>query len=94
MCELTPAPYSHWMLKEINEQVESIKRVIKQGSRLLENDKVHLGGLNDNCETLKTIDHIVLLGCGTSLNAAKFAIHYFKSLCFSAILDVMEQIFQ
>lgn len=81
MNELTPAPYSHWMLKEINEQVESIKRVIKKGSRLLENDKVHLGGLNDNYETLKTIDHIVLLGCGTSLNAAKFAIHYFKSLC-------------
>lgn len=80
-CELTPTPYSHWMLKEINEQVESIKRVIKQGSRLLENDKVHLGGLNDNRETLKIIDHIVLLGCGTSLNAAKFAIHYFKSLC-------------
>ena len=80
-CELSHAPYSHWMLKEINEQVESIKRVIKQGSRLLENDKVHLGGLNDNYETLKTIDHIVLLGCGTSLNAAKFAIHYFKSLC-------------
>jgi glucosamine--fructose-6-phosphate aminotransferase (isomerizing) len=80
--ELTPTPYSHWMLKEINEQVESIKRVIKQGSRLLENDKVHLGGLNDNCDILKTIDHIVLLGCGTSLNAAKFAIHYFKSLCF------------
>jgi glucosamine--fructose-6-phosphate aminotransferase (isomerizing) len=81
MNELTPAPYSHWMLKEINEQVESIKRVIKKGSRILDNDKVHLGGLNDNYETLKTIDHIVLLGCGTSLNAAKFAIHYFKTLC-------------
>lgn len=82
MNELTPAPYSHWMLKEINEQVESIKRVIKKGSRIQDNDKVHLGGLNENCEILKTIDHIVLLGCGTSLNAAKFAIHYFKSLCF------------
>jgi glucosamine--fructose-6-phosphate aminotransferase (isomerizing) len=79
--ELTPAPYKHWMLKEINEQIDSIKRVIKQGSRLLDNDKVHLGGLNDNIETLKYIDHIILLGCGTSLNAAKFAIHYFKSLC-------------
>ena len=79
--DLTPDPYEHWMLKEIFEQSESVKRVIKQGSRLLDNDKVHLGGLNDNIDILKSIDHIVLLGCGTSLNAAKFAIHYFKSLC-------------
>lgn len=79
--DLTPDPYEHWMLKEIFEQSESVKRVIKQGSRLLDNDKVHLGGLNDNIDILKSIDHIVLLGCGTSLNAAKFAIHYFKLLC-------------
>ena len=78
---LTPAPYPYWMLKEIYEQYDSIKRVIKQGSRLLENDKVHLGGLNENIDFLKTVDHIILLGCGTSLNAAKFAITYFKSLC-------------
>jgi glucosamine--fructose-6-phosphate aminotransferase (isomerizing) len=79
--ELSPAPFSHWMLKEIHEQPESIRRVIKQGSRLLDNDKVHLGGLNDNIEFLRNVDHLVLLGCGTSLNAAKFAISYFKTLC-------------
>ena len=84
--DLSPAPYKHWMIKEINEQVESIKRVIKQGSRLLNNDKVHLGGLNENKESLRDIDHLVLLGCGTSLNAAKFAITYFKQLCgFSSV---------
>lgn len=79
--DLTPEPYGFWMEKEIYEQVESVKRVIKQGSRLLDNDKVHLGGLNDNKDTLKEIDHLIMLGCGTSLNAAKFAIHYFKELC-------------
>lgn len=84
--DLSPAPYKHWMIKEINEQVESIKRVIKQGSRLLNNDKVHLGGLNENKESLRDIDHLLLLGCGTSLNAAKFAITYFKQLCgFSSV---------
>ena len=41
--ELTPHPYRHWMLKEIYEQAETVKRVIKQGSRLMEDDKVHLG---------------------------------------------------
>ena len=84
--ELSPAPYKHWMLKEIVEQVDSVKRVIKQGSRILDSDKVHLGGLNENRHTLAEIDHLVLLGCGTSLNAAKFAIHYFKLLCgFSSV---------
>ena len=84
--ELSPAPFKHWMLKEIYEQVDSVKRVIKQGSRILDSDKVHLGGLNENKETLLGIDHLVLLGCGTSLNAAKFAIHYFKLLCgFSSV---------
>lgn len=79
--DLTPDPYPHWMLKEICEQPESVKRVIKQGSRILDNDKVHLGGLNENIDFLRTVDHIILLGCGTSLNAAKFAITYFKTLC-------------
>jgi len=83
---LTPDPYQHWMLKEIHEQVDSIERVIKQGSRLLDNDKVHLGGLNQNRNILKDIDHLTLLGCGTSLNAAKFSIYYFKTLCgFSSV---------
>jgi glucosamine--fructose-6-phosphate aminotransferase (isomerizing) len=83
---LTPDPYPYWMLKEIYEQPNSVNNVIKQGSRLLDTDKVHLGGLNQNEVVLSNIDHIILLGCGTSLNAAKFAIHYFKSLCgFSSI---------
>ena len=84
--DLTPEPYKHWMLKEIFEQSDSVKRVIKQGSRILDGDKVHFGGLNENRATLAQIDHIILLGCGTSLNAAKFAIHYFKLLCgFSSV---------
>ena len=60
---------------------KKVLNALKQGSRLLNNDKAHLGGLNQNIEFLKTVDHIILLGCGTSLNAAKFAITYFKSLC-------------
>jgi glucosamine--fructose-6-phosphate aminotransferase (isomerizing) len=84
--DLTPEPYKHWMLKEIFEQSDSVKRVIKQGSRILDGDKVHMGGLNENKAILAQIDHIILLGCGTSLNAAKFAIHYFKMLCgFSSV---------
>ena len=75
--DLSCAPYSHWMLKEIYEQVESIPRVIKSGSRLLEHG-VRLGGFIDHAEKLASLKHIILLGCGTSLNAARYALPFFK----------------
>lgn len=71
------APYSHWMLKEIYEQVDSIPRVIKSGSRLLDHG-IRLGGFIDHAEQLKSMKHLVLLGCGTSLNAARYASPFFK----------------
>ena len=77
--DLSCAPYPHWMLKEIHEQRESLPRVIKSGSRLLEHG-VRLGGFIDHTERLKTMKHIILLGCGTSLNAAHFAKGFFKEL--------------
>lgn len=75
--ELTCDPYPHWMLKEIYEQRQSIPNVIKSGSRLLVNG-VRLGGFIDYKEKLATMRHVILLGCGTSLNAAYFAQGYFK----------------
>lgn len=77
--DLSYAPYNHWMEKEIYEQCESIKRVIKLGSRLL-NDGVRLGGFIDHKERLQSMKHVILLGCGTSLNAAYFAQDFFKRL--------------
>ena len=65
------------MLKEIYEQVDSIPRVIKSGSRLLDHG-IRLGGFIDYAEQLKSMKHIVLLGCGTSLNAARYAMSFFK----------------
>ena len=75
--DLSCAPYSHWMLKEIYEQLESIPRVIKSGSRLLEHG-IRLGGFIDHAEKLASLKHIILLGCGTSLNAARYALPFFK----------------
>lgn len=77
--DLSCAPYPHWMLKEIYEQRESLPRVIKSGSRLLEHG-VRLGGFIDYADRLKSMKHIILLGCGTSLNAAHFAKGFFKEL--------------
>lgn len=79
--KLTPEPYDHWMIKEIYDQEISSLRAIKLGSRLLENNRVRLGGLNEKVKELENIDNIVILGCGTSYNAGNLATYYFKDLC-------------
>ena len=75
----TPAPYLHWMLKEIYEQPESILRTMNNGARLADN-YIKLGGINYLKKYLTNIENIILLGCGTSLNACMIGKYYFK-LC-------------
>ena len=79
--ELTPEPYPHWTIKEIHEQYESSIRAISFGGRIVEEDEVRLGGPNAHVDKLKNIKHVLLLGCGTSLNAGEHATHFFKNLC-------------
>lgn len=78
--ELSPEPYPHWTIKEIKEQFESSARSINFGARLLDDDKVKLGGLDNNKSELLNVDHIILLGCGTSYHSALRATFFFKDL--------------
>jgi len=75
-----PAPYSHFMEKEIMEQVDSSLRAISLGGRVLSNDCVKLGGLEIHETQIMAIDHLILLGCGTSYNAGLLGMEYFKEL--------------
>jgi len=79
--ELTPFPYKHWTEKEIYEQVDSSLRAISLGGRLLSNNKVKLGGLNDLKEELLHVENLILLGCGTSYFSGMCGKKYFKDLC-------------
>jgi glucosamine--fructose-6-phosphate aminotransferase (isomerizing) len=79
--ELTPEPYDHWTLKEINEQYDSSIRAISFGGRIIEDDMVRLGGPEQHIEELREIKYLLLLGCGTSLNAGNHSISFFKKLC-------------
>jgi glucosamine--fructose-6-phosphate aminotransferase (isomerizing) len=79
--DITPYPWKHWTIKEINEQYESSVRAISFGGRLHDNGQVRLGGLDKYTKKLKEIDHIILLGCGTSYNAANYSVKYFHDLC-------------
>ncbi len=78
--QLTPAPYPHWTIKEINEQIDSSLRAISLGGRLLSNNRVQLGGLNEKEEDLKEIDNLIILGCGTSYHSGMFGINLFKEI--------------
>jgi len=79
--DLSPYPYDHWTIKEIEEQPESSLRALSFGGRLLDDNKVKLGGLEGHTEILKRIDNIIFLACGTSYNAALLGCIYFKELC-------------
>lgn len=77
---LTPDPYPHWTIKEIYEQYDSCLRAISHGGRLLSNDEVKLGGLNEKKDELLKLDNMILLGCGTSYHAGMFGVQYLKEL--------------
>ena len=79
--ELTPHPYPHWTIKEINEQVESSLRAISMGGRLLNSNHVKLGGLEEHIDDLTSIDNLILLGCGTSYFAGMHGLYFLKDLC-------------
>jgi glucosamine--fructose-6-phosphate aminotransferase (isomerizing) len=61
--------YTHFMLKEICEQPESIRNVLR-GHLLEEEGAARLGGLNLSDEELLGINRIVITACGTSWHAA------------------------
>lgn len=79
--DLTPDPYPHWLIKEIHEQPNVIMKSINNGGRIRNHSQVKLGGLEEHQETLSKIDNIILLGCGTSYNAALYGMHFLKHIC-------------
>jgi glucosamine--fructose-6-phosphate aminotransferase (isomerizing) len=84
--DISPEPFLHWTLKEIYSQKDACLRAISMGGRLLNNGEVKLGGLDSNSEKLLQMNHIILLGCGTSYFAGMYVMHTFKELgCFETV---------
>lgn len=77
--KLSPDPYSHWTIKEIAEQPEAIARALGFGGRLSSN-RIQLGGLDTNFDVVSKVRFMTLCGCGSSLNAAKYAEKLMKQL--------------
>jgi glucosamine--fructose-6-phosphate aminotransferase (isomerizing) len=82
----SPDPFPHWMLKEIYEQSDAVLRAINNGARIASATTVKLGGLDSCRELLVDVDHLILLGCGTSYHAGMWSLDLFKSLrCFDTV---------
>jgi glucosamine--fructose-6-phosphate aminotransferase (isomerizing) len=61
--------YDHYMLKEIFEQPESLRNAMR--GRLDEEDATAVfGGLNLTPQQLRSVERIILTGCGTSWHSA------------------------
>lgn len=87
--KLSPAPYKHWMRKEIMEQSDSLLRSINMGGRILDEYNVRLGGLEHKHNELLQINHLIILACGTSLHAGMIGAKYFKKLkCFKTVQTI------
>ena len=71
--------YDHFMMKEIAEQVESIKRGMV-GRLNIDNATGHLGGLNMTNAELLDVEHIVLVAAGTSYYAGMVASYLIEDL--------------
>ncbi len=61
--------FAHFMLKEIYEQPQSIRNALR-GRLDKDNATAHFGGLNLTTQQLRSIQRIILTGCGTSWHSA------------------------
>lgn len=78
--KLSPDPYPHWTLKEIEEQPASLLRALNNGGRLDSNSTVKLGGLEQNRERLIGIRRLVIAACGTSFHAGQYGAKLMRQL--------------
>ena len=67
--DIKKGDYTHYMLKEIFEQPNSVQDAMR-GRLSLEECTAKLGGLNMTPQQLREVGRIVLTGCGTALHAA------------------------
>ncbi|MFH1576756.1 MAG: glutamine--fructose-6-phosphate transaminase (isomerizing) [Candidatus Margulisiibacteriota bacterium] len=69
--------YSHFMLKEIHEQPNAIRKTI-EGRISAESHKIHFDELNLNDEEIRKVNRIVFTACGTSWHAALVGEYLFE----------------
>ncbi len=71
--------YSHFMLKEIHEQPNAIRKTI-EGRVEADSHKIHFDELNLTDEEIKKVNRVVFTACGTSWHAGLIGEYLFERL--------------
>ncbi len=75
--EIDKGGYTHFMLKEIMEQPESVRNSMR-GRLLLDDGNAKLGGLDNVLERLSRCKRIIISACGTSWHAGLVGEYMFE----------------
>lgn len=79
--------YDHFLLKEIMEQPTTLQSTLN-GRVIPAENRARLGGLNLTDDELRQIEHVVIIGCGTSYYAGMLASYYLEQLVDGLTVDV------
>lgn len=77
---LSKMGYKHFMLKEIHEQPDVVRNVLSGKLRAIDEDVI-LNEVTLNKESLKNLNRIQIVACGTSLHAAMVGKYIIEDLC-------------
>lgn len=80
LSKLEKGGYNHFMIKEINEQAQTIFDCIR-GRINTEATEVILSGVLGNSDRFKQARRIIIVGCGTSWHSALIGEHLLENLC-------------
>ena len=81
---LSKMGYKHFMLKEIHEQPDVIRNILV-GRLHAPDEQVVLNEVNLTKDTLKNLNRIQIIACGTSLHAAMIGKYLIESFCGIAV---------
>lgn len=79
MSDLSLGSFSHFMLKEIFAQPETIKRAL-QGRFNFNDMSFRFGGLDDYWDKIKNLKQLTIVACGTSWHAGLLAKYWLERL--------------
>jgi glucosamine--fructose-6-phosphate aminotransferase (isomerizing) len=79
--------YDHFLLKEIMEQPTTLRSTLN-GRVIPAQHRAQLGGLNMTDDELREVEHVVIIGCGTSYYAGLLASYYLEQLVDGLTVDV------
>lgn len=79
--------YDHFLLKEIMEQPSTLRSTLN-GRVIPEQHRAQLGGLNMTTDELRTVEHVVIIGCGTAYYAGLLAAYNLERLVEDLTIEV------